>query len=147
MRKKTLKFFVAALLIAGTAFLAWQACVFYKCEMGLHVIDNSTGKVCPCEYGELHVEVNENGQARCRMLIASNASLYVQVEEDADGISFWYSVWSSRDRIPVEYDEQGYAVFTIAVPPQLFQSPDGYSIVTYGSGTRWIGNKPAPFLP
>ena len=146
-RKIILKSCVAVLLIAGAAFLAWRSYVFYKCEMGLHVIDNETGRVCPCEYGELHVEVNDDGQAQCRMLIASNASLYVQVEEEADGLSFWYSVWPSWDRIPVEYDEQGYAVFSIDVPPHMFRSPDGYCISTYGSGTKWHGSKQAPFLP
>lgn len=140
-RKRIIRYSLLVLLLVGAAWLLQWGYYFYKCEMGpLHIIDNANGKVCPCEYGDIHITVSEDAQASCSLTIGADR-VYIQTEQEEHALHFSIHIFPGFGRIPVDTDANSTANFTVTVPQELFLSPGGYII----HGTRWVGNQEQPY--
>lgn len=143
---KRIIFLALALLLVSTGVYLYPYIVtFIKTECGpLHVTDPQ-GMVCPCEYGDMKVQVTPDALAHVQLQLSSGQgeTVYMQVNEEITvnspvrGLFVCPYVLDAPGRKTAKINDEGYAVFTIKIPQHLFDAAEGYSIFSYGNNSNW----------
>lgn len=143
--KRIILLILALLLISTGVYLYPYVVTFIKTECGpLHVTD-PLGMVCPCEYGDLKVQVTPDAQAHVQLQLSNGKgeTVYMQVTEEKNanapvrGLFVCPYVLDAPGRITAKINDEGYAVFSIKIPQHLFDAAEGYSIYSYGNSSNW----------
>lgn len=153
--KRIILLALALLLISTGVYLYPYVYTFIKTECGpLHVTD-PLGMVCPCEYGELKVNVTPDAQAHVQLQLSNGKgeTVYIKVTEEIQmnkpvrGLFVLPYVLDAPGRITAKINDAGYAVFSMKIPQHLFDAAEGYSIYSYGNSSNWRQDQRRELFP